>query len=177
MKPKPYRIIKSKTIYSGHIIKLVKDRFTLHVAPNKVVTRELVIHPGAVAIIPFAQKDKIVLLRQFRYAAQGDLWEIPAGTLESGESTLTCAKRELEEETGFKARRWRKLSQFFLAPGISNEQMMLYRADDLYQGLKNLDHDEWIQHKIVSISLAKKMIRQGKIRDAKTIVGILWSQR
>ncbi len=155
---------------------MVKDRFILNKAPNKVVTRELVIHPGAVAIIPYHHKDKIVLLRQFRYAAQGDLWEIPAGTLERGERTLVCAKRELEEETGFKARSWQKLSQFFLAPGISDEKMTLYRADGLYKGLKKLDHDEWIQHEIVSVDRAKKMIAQGKIRDAKTIAAILWPQ-
>jgi ADP-ribose pyrophosphatase len=176
LKKETYRIISSKKIYDGHIIKLVKDRFILRAAPDKVVTRELVIHPGAVAIIPYAEKNKIVLLRQFRYAAQGDLWEIPAGTLEKGEATITCAKRELEEETGFRAKRWIKLGQFFLAPGISDEKMTLYRADHLYPGVKKLDHDEWIRHELVSVVRAKKMIRDGKIRDAKTIAGILWPQ-
>lgn len=176
MKTKPYRIIGSQKIYNGHIIRLVKDRFILKIAPEKVVTRELVIHPGAVAIIPYVHKDKIVLLRQFRYASQGELWEIPAGTLERGENTLVCAKRELEEETGYKARGWQKLGQFFLAPGISNEMMTLYRADALYEGLKKLDHDEWIRHEIVSVGRAQKMIAQGKIRDAKTIAAILWPQ-
>src|SRR3990167_5356950 len=114
----PFRVIQSEAVYQGHIIRLVKDRFILHRAKNKVVTRELVIHPGAVAIVPFVDKGHILLLKQFRYAAKGDLWEIPAGTLEKNERPLSCAKRELEEETGFKAKRWKFLTRFFSAPGI-----------------------------------------------------------
>jgi ADP-ribose pyrophosphatase len=171
----PYRLVDSRTIYQGHIIRLVKDRFILHADKNKLVTRELVVHPGAVVIVPFADKDHLLLLRQFRYAAKGDLWEIPAGTLEKNEAPLTCAKRELEEETGFKAARWKFLTRFFPAPGISDELMTLYRADGLKPGKKDLDHDEWIEHETVSVADAKRMIRQGKIRDAKSIVGILWS--
>ncbi len=172
---KPYRLLESREIYRGHIIRLVKDRFILDCAPKKIVTRELVLHPGAVVIVPFADKDHIVLLKQFRYAAQGDLWEIPAGTMEKGEATLRCAKRELEEETGFRAKKWTLLSSFLPAPGISNELMTLYRAEGLSPGRKNLDHDEWIEHEIVSLRQAHRMIRDGRIRDAKTIVGVLWS--
>ena len=171
----PYRLVGSKDLYRGHIIRLVKDRFVLKIAPKKIVTRELVIHPGAVVIVPFSDKQHILLLRQFRYAAQGDLWEIPAGTLEPGERTLDCAKRELEEETGFKARKWKFLTRFFPAPGISNEIMTLYQADQLVQGTKNLDHDEWIEHKTVSLKMALQMIKKGAIRDGKTIAGILWA--
>ena len=171
----PYRLVDSRTIYRGRILHLVKDRFILNRSKNKLVTRELVRHPGAVVIVPFVDKDHLLLLKQFRYAAQGDLWEIPAGTLEKNEPALVCAKRELEEETGFKARRWKLLSRFFPAPGISDEQMTLYRAQALFPGQKNLDHDEWIEHEVVSVTRAKRMIRQGKIQDAKSIVGILWS--
>ena len=170
----PYRIVESNLIYQGHIIRLVKDRFILNVAKNKIVTRELVLHPGAVVVIPFVDKDHILLLKQFRYAAKGDLWEIPAGTREKNERELICAKRELEEETGFKAKRWKLLTRFFPAPGISDELMTLYCAEALVQGRKNLDHDEWIEHQAVSMKEALRMIQQGKIRDAKSIVGILW---
>ena len=171
---KPYRILDSRLIYKGHIIRLVKDRLALRVAPKKIVTREIVRHPGAVGIVPYVDKNHILLLQQFRYAAQGDLWEIPAGTREGKEPPLACAKRELEEETGFKATRWQFLTRFFPAPGISDEIMTLYRAEGLVPGRKNLDHDEWIKHRVVSIEKAKRMIRKGAIRDAKTIAGILW---
>ena len=166
--------MQSREIYRGHIIRLVKDRIVLRRDPKKLVTRELVEHPGAVVIVPFVDKGHLLLLKQFRYAAKGDLWEIPAGTLEKNESTLRCAKRELEEETGFRAKKWKLLTRFFPAPGISNEMMTLYRAEDLSPGTKNLDHDEWIEHETVSVEDARRMIRQGKIRDAKSIVGILW---
>ena len=172
----PYRVIQSNLIYQGHIVKFVKDRFILNREPKKIVTRELVLHPGAVVIVPYVDKKHILLLRQFRYAVKGDMWEIPAGTLETGEETLTCAKRELEEETGFRASKWKMLTRFFPAPGISDELMTLYRAEKLSPGRKNLDHDEWIEHETVSLKDARKMIRKGQIRDAKSIVGVLWSE-
>lgn len=173
----PYRLIGSQTIYRGHFVKLVKDRFILNKAKDKIVTRELIIHPGAVVVIPFIDKDHILLLRQFRYAAKGDLWEIPAGTLEKGEKPIVCAKRELEEETGFRAARWLYLTKFLPAPGMSDEWMSLFRADGLEPGKKNLDHDEWIEHEAVSLKKAVAMIRNRQIRDAKTIVGILWANQ
>ncbi len=170
----PYRVEESHLIYQGHIIRLVKDRFYLDVAPGKLVTRELVHHPGAVVIIPVVNKTKILLIRQFRYAAQGDLWEIPAGTREIKEKPLVCAKRELEEETGFKARKWTFLTQFYPAPGICNEIMTMFKAETLVKGRKNLDHDEWIEHQEVTLSKAYRMIRKGEIQDGKTILGLLW---
>jgi ADP-ribose pyrophosphatase len=171
-----FHIRESRLIYSGRIIKLVKDRFTLKCAGNKLMTRELVIHPGAVVILPFLKKDKIVLLRQFRYAAKNDLWEIPAGTLEKNESPFSCAKRELEEETGFRARKFKRLTAFYSAPGVSNEVMILYRAWNLVPGHKHLDPDEYIRHRIVSFRQAVRMVERGLIRDAKTIVAILWAK-
>lgn len=171
----PYRLIESRQIYQGHIVELVKDRFILDCAPGKIVTRELIKHPGAVVILPFESPNTILLLRQFRYSAQGDLWEIPAGTLEKNERPSVCARRELEEETGFRAKQWRYLSTFFPAPGISNEKMFLYSASRLEKGTKNLDHDEWIRHESVTLKRALEMIRKGLIRDGKSIAGILWA--
>lgn len=170
----PYRLVESKHIHKGFAFELVKDRFELKAVPGKVFTRELIKHPGAVVVIPFVDKDHIVLLRQFRYAVKGDLWEIPAGTLEPGEPTLDCAKRELEEETGFRAKKWKFLTRFYSAPGICNEVMTLYSAQDLLPGRKNLDHDEWIDHRVVSFKELMRMVRRGTIADGKTLVGILW---
>jgi ADP-ribose pyrophosphatase len=169
------RRLSSKKIYQGYHFCLVKDRFALHTDPRKIMTREVIDHPGAVAILPFVDKKNILLLRQFRYTVKGNLWEIPAGTLEKNEKPLSCAKREIEEETGFRARRWRHLTTFFTAPGITNEKMFLYKAWDLALGVKNLDADEYIEHKTVPLSKALQMIEKGLIRDAKTIVGILWA--
>ena len=174
---RPYTLISSRLIYKGHIVRFVKDRFRMHADPKKIVTRELVVHPGAVVIVPFVNKSRIFLLRQFRYAAKGNLWEIPAGTIEKNEKPILCARRELEEETGFKASRWNFLTRFYPAPGISDEVMSLFSASGLSQGRKNLDHDEWIEHNEVSLSQALRMIRSGRIQDAKTIAGILWVLR
>ncbi len=171
----PYRIVESRELYRGHHITLFKDRFVLDAVKNKIVTRELIAHPGAVAIVPFASKNEILLLRQFRYSAQGDMLEIPAGTLEKGEKPLTCAKRELEEETGFRAKRWKFLAKFYSAPGISNEIMWLYRADGLVPGKKQLDHDEFITHTKIPLKRAETLVRSNHIQDGKTIAGILWA--
>ncbi len=170
----PYRLVDSRTIYRGRIALLVKDRFILNADKKKLVTREMLVHPGAAVILPMISKDQILLIRQFRYASRGDLWEIPAGTLEKGELPLVCAKRELEEETGFRAKKWTQLSKFYPAPGISDELMTLYRAEVLVPGKKSLDHDEWIEHRAVSVQKAVEMVRSGAICDAKTIAGVLW---
>lgn len=169
-----YRVVRSRKIYQGHVVELFKDRLIVNSHPRKVITRELIKHPGAVAVIPYVDRDHILILRQFRYAAKGDLWEIPAGTREKNEPTLVCARRELEEETGFKAKRWKLLTRFFPAPGVTNEIMTLYKAGGLFEGRKNLDHDEYIEHHVISLKKARQMIRDGRIRDAKTIVGVLW---
>lgn len=173
----PFKIVDSKTIFKGHYVTLFKDRFILKRAPSKIITREHVDHPGAVAIVPFTQKKTLLLIRQFRYSTKGDLWEIPAGTLERRERPLSCARRELEEETGFRAKTWRFLTRFYLAPGMSNEIMSLYEAKDLLPGKLHLDHDEWIRTSEVSVTEALRMIRRGLIRDAKSILGILWTAR
>ncbi len=170
---KSFRLERSETIYQGKIVKLVRDRIYLYRA-RKSMVREMIVHPGAVAIVPMLSPQKMILLRQFRYAAKGDLWEIPAGTLEKGERPIDCAKRELEEETGFCTRSMNKATTFFCAPGVSDEVMTLYVAKGLFPGKMNLDHDEYLTHKVFTVRQAARMIAQGTIRDAKTIVGVSW---
>ena len=171
-----YSVRESRCLYDGFISKLVKDRFYLRGYPGKLFTRETLVHPGAVAILPWVDKKHIILLRQFRYAAKTFLWEIPAGTLEKGEHPLSCAKRELEEETGFSAKTFRKLSTFYPAPGVSSEIMHLFSANGLLPGQKHLDHDEWITHEVVAFRDALRMIQKGRIRDAKSIIAITWTR-
>jgi ADP-ribose pyrophosphatase len=170
----PFKRVSRRRIYSGYYVDFVKDRFTIDAVPGKIYTRELVIHPGAVVILPFSGKNDVILLRQFRYSAKGDLLEIPAGTLEKGENPFLCAKRELEEETGFKADKWKRLTTYLAAPGISDELMTLYLAWDLRPGKKNLDHDERIEHEAVPFKKALAMVKDGRIRDGKTIAALLW---
>lgn len=172
---KPYRILESRSIYRGRIVELVKDKFTHRDLPGKTLSRVTLVHPGAVVILPFVDRSRILLLRQFRYAAKGELWEIPAGTLERGENPLFCARRELEEETGFRAKKWKRLTSFYCAPGISDEKMTLYRAEGLVPGRKNLDHDEILVHKTFSLKEAARMARSGAIRDGKTLAALLWA--
>jgi len=164
-------------LHQGYVFQLVKDRFLLDRAPKKIVSRELVRHPGAVVILPFTPRKKVLLIRQFRYAASGDLWEIPAGTREKGETPRRCATRELEEETGYKPGRLVFLTHFYSAPGLTDERMHLFLADRLKPGRLNLDHDEWIQCKEFEFEQALRMVRQRKIHDAKTIVGLLWAKQ
>lgn len=171
----PYRTLASRKIHRGYVFDLVRDHFSLTAYPGKVFKRDLVVHPGAVVVLPFADRRRILMLKQFRYAAKSELWEIPAGTLEAGERPLACARRELEEETGFRGVRWTFLTKFYSAPGICDEIMWLYRADGLTIGRKDLDPDEWIEHREFTLDEAVRMVRSGRVRDAKSICGILWA--
>jgi ADP-ribose pyrophosphatase len=174
-KKTPFRLKNSRLVYQGRIFRVVQDRFTHVCAGDRVVTRDLIKHPGAAVVVPFLEKNKILLLRQFRYAARGELWEIPAGTLERGESPLECVRREIEEETGFRAKRFKRFASFYSAPGISDERMFLYGAYGLTRGKMHLDPDEWLRPRAVSLREALRMVERGLIRDAKTIIGILWA--
>lgn len=141
---------------------------------NGIRTKEEIIeYPSSVGIIPTDRNDKIVLVKQYRFPLQKEIWEIPAGKLLKRESPLLGAKRELEEETGYRAKRWKKLLSFYMAPGYSTEYMTLFLAKDLYFGKINPDEDEFIK-KVKSFSLKelKKMIKEGKIKDAKTIISV-----
>jgi ADP-ribose pyrophosphatase len=130
-------------------------------------------HPGAVAIVPFLDEATIILIHQYRHAIGDYIWEIPAGTLDVGEDLLECARRELIEETGFRAGEMRPIGEIFPAPGYSDERIHIFMARELSPDVQNLEDDEVLQVHRVPLPDALAMIDSGDIRDAKTIAGLL----
>lgn len=139
----------------------------------KVDARELVVHPGAVVILPLVDPQTVILIRNRRFAVEKTLWELPAGTLEKDEPPLVCAKRELEEETGYMAESWRSLPPFYTSPGFCNEILHPYIASDLTAGTQQLDAQEEIEVERVPFEKALEMCRSGDICDAKTLALLL----
>ncbi|MDI6602170.1 MAG: NUDIX hydrolase [Thermoanaerobacteraceae bacterium] len=161
--------INSRRIYDGRIINLRIDDVLL---PNgNVAGREIVEHKGAVAIIPITRDKKLVMVKQYRKPAEEELWEIPAGKLEQGESPDECARRELEEETGYTGKMV-KIFEFYTSPGFSNEYMYMYIATNLVHGLQHLDPDELLDIQEFNMDELKRMLVSGMIKDAKTLIGI-----
>jgi ADP-ribose pyrophosphatase len=164
-----------KTIYQGRKIEVVQD---LRVSPDgRTVQRDLVLHPGAVAILPLVDAQRVCLLRNHRFTVEETLWEVPAGTLEPGEAPDLAAVRELSEETGYQAGSWRKLGEFYPSPGVLSERMYLYLAQDLTPGAMHLEADEVLEPQVVAWDQALAWVEDGTIRDGKTIVALLLWER
>jgi 8-oxo-dGTP pyrophosphatase MutT (NUDIX family) len=164
----------STVVHTGRIIALHSDRVTL---PNGVAaTLDVIRHPGAVAVVPVTDRGHVVLIRQYRYAVDDYIWEIPAGTLEPGESPLACARRELIEEIGVSAGRWHTLGAVTPLPSYSDEIIHLFRAEDLRPAAQHLDADEIIEIHEFPYAEALAMITGGRIRDTKTIAGLTMAQ-
>ncbi len=166
------RVLSSKILCKGRVFTIRHDHI---LEPNGIeATRDIVVHPGSVVVIPVLDDRRIVLIRQFRYAAGKYLWELVAGHKEPGEDPAQGAHRELLEETGYTARRVRKLFEIFPSPGLLGERMDIYLAEGLTRGKSKPEEDEKISWRIVSLAEAERWIRQGKICDAKTIAGLLY---
>jgi ADP-ribose diphosphatase len=162
--------MSTRHIYKGTIVTLNVDTITL---PNGVtVDLEVVRHPGASAVVPLKEDGTVVLIRQFRHAAGGFIYEIPAGKLSPGEEPLACAARELEEEIGYRAGSFNLLASIFTAPGFTDEVIHIYKASGLTKGRQQLDRDEVLEVVEMPLDEAIAMIRTGAIHDAKTIVGL-----
>jgi ADP-ribose pyrophosphatase len=160
----------TKNIYKGKVVTLNLETVTL---PNgATVELEVVRHPGAAAIVPMKDDRTVILIRQFRLAAGGFIYEIPAGKLFPGEDPRLCAERELEEEIGHRAGTIERLETFFTAPGFTDEVMHLFLATALVKTAQKLDHDEVLEVIEMPLEQAIARIRDGTIRDAKTIVGL-----
>lgn len=165
------QILRREYRYRGRVLNLRLDRTRL--ANQQIVTREIVEHRGAVAIVALDARQRVLFVRQYRPGAASELWEIPAGTLDDGEDPATCASRELQEETGYCAAQWRALGYFYSSPGICTEKMYLFLAQKLTRGTATPEVDEVIRAQFISFSRALKMIERGEIVDAKTIIGLL----
>ena len=166
-----FRVEAEREIFRGRVFTLV-DR-DLRLPNGRRTTFNVVSHPGAVAIVPVFENGDVTLLRQFRPALGREIIEIPAGTLEPGETPLATARREIAEETGYRARRWSKLGDFYTAPGFCTERMHLYSARDLTPAEAEKDTDEIIRPLRVPFRRALEWVRRRRIRDAKSIAGLL----
>lgn len=158
-----------KSIYKGRVITVNVD--TVHLPNGTTVDLEIVRHPGASAMVPIKDDGTIVLVRQFRHAAGGYIYEIPAGKLYPGEDPKLCAARELEEEVGYRAAHLTLLSSILTAPGFTDEVIHIYKATGLSKTQQRLDQDEVLEVVELSLSEVMTMIQDGRIRDAKTMVG------
>jgi ADP-ribose pyrophosphatase len=160
----------TRNIYTGKVVTLNIDTVTL---PNgATIDLETIRHPGAAAVVPVKDDGTVVLIRQFRHAAGGFIYEIPAGKLQPGEDPLHCASRELEEEVGYRAASFELLTSIFTAPGFADEVIHVYKATGLTTGRQQLDADEVLDIIEMPLAEAVNKIEDGTIRDAKTIVGL-----
>jgi ADP-ribose pyrophosphatase len=159
----------SETVYDGKLVKVVR-RFEKE-TPESFL--EIVKHPGAAAVVALTRTGKLLLVSQYREATGGVMLEIPAGKLEPGESPETCALRELEEETGYRAGSVEELCSMFMSPGYCDEKIHIFAAAELEPSVASPDDDEEVAPVEVEVDEAMRMIDDGRIQDAKTVAGIL----
>jgi ADP-ribose pyrophosphatase len=170
-KPEMEKTLTSKLLHKGRHFNFKTDEIQL--SSGKTTTRDIVDHPGAVAIVPILDDGRILLVKQYRYTTGKELLEIPAGTLEKGEAPDNCARRELKEETGYTAGSMKKILAMYMAPGYSNEVIHLYFATALKAGESHAEEDEDISLEVYSADELLDGIEKNTIEDAKTIVGVL----
>jgi ADP-ribose pyrophosphatase len=166
------RLVHSRPIHSGRVVEVAVDRVEL---PNgRTVDLDMVRHPGAAAIVPFISRTDILMVRQYRWAVGGFIYEIPAGKLDDGkEDPLLCARRELEEEVGHQAGRMEPLGPIVTAPGFTDEVIHLFMATELTPGTQALEADEILRVERVPFTTALDWALTGRIKDAKTLCGLL----
>jgi len=170
-------LIESDKVFEGRLISVRKD--TVRLPNGRTSTREVVVHPGAVAIVPMLEDGRVILVKQYRHAVGKILMEIPAGTLYPDETPEECALRELREEVGYAAGRLEKLTSVYLAPGYSTELIHLFLATDLQPAEGETDEDEFLKPVTLTLDEAIAQITDGEIQDAKTVAALLlvWSKQ
>jgi ADP-ribose pyrophosphatase len=172
-------LLSTTRLYSGRIVNLDLDR--VRFPDDSVGELEILRHPGASAVVPFLDPPRdpdprVVLIRQFRHAADGFIWEVPAGRLDTGESPETCAGRELEEETGMRARRLERLTTIHTTPGFTDERIHLFLAEGLEPGAHHREADEFMELHTLRWSEVLRLAEAGQIVDGKTLVSLLFVQ-
>lgn len=169
------RLISSRIVYRGPIFSVTTDHV---LEPGGIrVRRDLIHHSGSIVVLAVDDSKKlprVLLERQYRHAAKNYLWELPAGRIDPGEQELAAAKRELIEETGYRAARWRRILKFYASPGFVAETMAVYLATGLLAGEAEPEEDEIIHKRLLPVPTVVRMILKGTIRDAKTISSVLW---
>jgi ADP-ribose pyrophosphatase len=171
-KPSGGKILRSEIIYKGPIFGIRRDEV---IEPSGVrATREVITHPGSVVVLPVLPDGRILMIRQYRHATRQYLWELVAGRIDAGEKPRQAAARELIEETGYRARKFRIFLDVFPTPGFLEERMFILLAEGLTAGVAQPEDDEKIVSRAYSRKQLEEMIRRGKLRDAKSIAGILY---
>jgi ADP-ribose diphosphatase len=181
------RVLSSRVSYRGPVFSVTTDEVE---EPGGVrARRDVIRHSGSIVVLAVdtatdaktkanrKAEPRVLLERQYRHAAQSMMWELPAGRIDEGETPLTAAKRELLEETGYSARQWKRILHFYVSPGFLDETMTIYLAQGLRSGKARPEPDERIAVKFFALPEAVRMALNGRIRDAKTICGILWHEQ
>lgn len=171
------KITSSREVYSCSLFRVTEDRAVDRKSGFKI-QRSVVRHAGSAVMMAVDERKRVLLVRQYRLPAEKYLWELPAGRLDPGEKPLGAARRELAEETGYRARTWSKLVSFWVSPGYVQEKMTIFLATDLTEGEATPMDDERIETRWFTRREITEMIRTGKIEDAKTMIGfLLWQSR
>jgi ADP-ribose pyrophosphatase len=164
------KILGRKKIFDGRLIKVYCERQKF--PGGYIGDLEVVRHPGAALIVPFLSREKIIMIKQYRPIIDAYLWELPAGTLHKDETLLACAKRELEEETGYTAAQWKEIGFIYPAPGYTTEKIIIFKAEKLKEIKARHEEDELIAAEIVRKNDVVRWFKSGKIMDAKTICAL-----
>ena len=169
-----FEVLSSKVAYDGPLFRVLREE--VKEPGNKTVSRDIIRHNGSVvilAVVDSAKRDPLIVMeRQYRHAAGQYLWEIPAGKMDEGEERLAAAKRELIEETGYRAKKWTKLVRYFASPGFLGEWMQIFLAEELTAGEAAPEEDELLEVVLVPLSEILNKIDEGKILDGKTLVAV-----
>lgn len=172
---KEAKVLSSKEVYRGPVFWVTTDWVQEPGGPK--VRRDVVRHPGSVVLLcvdDTGHEPRVLLVRQYRHAAQQPLWELPAGRIDEDETELDAARRELEEETGYSASHWSRALYFYASPGFLDETMAVWMATGLKKGRARPEEDEVISKRFFALSAAIRMVMHGKVHDGKTISGVLW---